>query len=145
MPSSIPKVHFLGFSFMFISLRVLNVSLMSLIISCSVRLLITRSSTYTSKFLPICFWKALSTKRCAWLLFFYLTGGHPSRTFSRCSAICPETPIMSTGFQANMSRLRLMMVEGYASGPETIVHSSGIILLLRSVSIPPGTRNFKIP
>ncbi|GKD48522.1 hypothetical protein Tco_1277498 [Tanacetum coccineum] len=62
MPSSTLKVHFLVFSFMFISLRVLNVPSMSLIISCSVRLLITRLSTYTSKFLPICFWNALSMK-----------------------------------------------------------------------------------
>ncbi|GJQ91348.1 hypothetical protein Tco_0002487 [Tanacetum coccineum] len=37
-----------------------------------------------------------------------------------------------------------VLAEGCASGPETIVHSSGIILLLRSVSIPPGTWNFNI-
>ncbi|GKA71445.1 hypothetical protein Tco_0777584 [Tanacetum coccineum] len=43
----------------------------------------------------------------AWLLFFYLTGGYPSRTFSRCSAICHRTPVMFVGFQANTSRLRL--------------------------------------
>ncbi|GJW64425.1 hypothetical protein Tco_0116309 [Tanacetum coccineum] len=67
--------------------------------------------------------------------------GHPSRTFSRCSVMCRGTPVMSAGFQANMSRLRLSCV----SGPETIVHSSGIILLLHNVSIPPGSGNFNIP
>ncbi|GJV78581.1 reverse transcriptase domain-containing protein [Tanacetum coccineum] len=30
-------------------------------------------------------------------------------------------------------------------GPETIAHSSGIILLLRNVTIPPSTGNFNIP
>ncbi|GKF86140.1 hypothetical protein Tco_0253967, partial [Tanacetum coccineum] len=38
-----------------------------------------------------------------------------------------------------------VMEEGCASGPETIVHSSRIILLLRRVSIPPGSGNFDIP
>ncbi|GJW73148.1 hypothetical protein Tco_0132518 [Tanacetum coccineum] len=74
-----------------------------------------------------------------WLLFFSLTGEHPSRMFSLCSAIYRGTPVMSTGFQANMSRLRLnrVIAEGCASDPETIVHSSGIILLLRSLPIIP--------
>ncbi|GJU96652.1 hypothetical protein Tco_1321408 [Tanacetum coccineum] len=73
--------------------------------------------------------------------------GHPSRIFRRCSAMCHETPVMSSGFQANMSKLCLtrVMEEGYASDPETIVHLSGIILLLRSMSIPLGTGNFNIP
>ncbi|GJU83332.1 putative ribonuclease H-like domain-containing protein [Tanacetum coccineum] len=43
----------------------------------------------------------------AWLLFFCLTGEHPSRMFNWCSAICRGTLVMSTSFQANMSRLRL--------------------------------------
>ncbi|GKA32987.1 hypothetical protein Tco_0719354 [Tanacetum coccineum] len=30
-------------------------------------------------------------------------------------------------------------------GPEIIAHSSGMILLLRSVTVPPVTRNFNIP
>ncbi|GKG37524.1 hypothetical protein Tco_0447697, partial [Tanacetum coccineum] len=71
---------------------------------------------------------------------------HPSRTFNVCSAICGGTPVMSISFQANMSRLRLNQVitEGCASDPETIVHSSGIILLLCRVTIPPDTGNFNI-
>nr|GEX60572.1 ribonuclease H-like domain-containing protein [Tanacetum cinerariifolium] len=43
----------------------------------------------------------------AWLLFFYLTGEHPSRTFSLCFAMCRGTPVISAGFQENTSRLRL--------------------------------------
>ncbi|GJR21893.1 putative reverse transcriptase domain-containing protein [Tanacetum coccineum] len=108
-----------------------------------------------------------------WLFFFCLTGKHPSRTFSLCSVMCRRTPIISAGFQENMSRLRqsksynafrpysvrvepiAIICSGYsgwmatlilsstvwmtsggcASGPETIVHSSGIILLLRRVSL----------
>ncbi|GKC65718.1 hypothetical protein Tco_1098316, partial [Tanacetum coccineum] len=66
---------------------------------------------------------------------------HPSRTFSRCSVMYCGTPVMSAGFRENMTRLRL----SYVSGPETIVHSSGIILLLYNVSIPPGSGNFNIP
>nr|GEV84852.1 hypothetical protein [Tanacetum cinerariifolium] len=65
------------------------------------------------------------------------TGEHPSHTFSLCSDMCRGTPVISAGFQANTSRLRL--------SPETIVHSSGIILLLWRVSIPPKTGNFSIP
>nr|GEW85279.1 hypothetical protein [Tanacetum cinerariifolium] len=38
-----------------------------------------------------------------------------------------------------------MTSEGYDFGPETIVHSSGIILLLCRVSTPLGTRNVSIP
>nr|GEW27984.1 hypothetical protein [Tanacetum cinerariifolium] len=72
----------------------------------------------------------------AWLLFFCLTDEHPLRIFSLCSAMCHGTPVISASFQANMSRLRL--------SSETIVQSSRIILLLRRVSIPPGTRNFSI-
>nr|GEX68850.1 hypothetical protein [Tanacetum cinerariifolium] len=59
-----------------------------------------------------------------------------------CFAMCHETPVISAGFQANTSRLRL---KGCASGSETIVYSSGIILLLRRVSIPPWTGYFSIP
>nr|GEU33380.1 retrotransposon protein [Tanacetum cinerariifolium] len=83
---------------------------------------------------------------------------HPSRIFGRCFAKCRGTPVMSLGFHANMSKLRLsnpynafqpspVRVEpiGCASGLETIVHSNGTILLLRRESIPPGTRNFNIP
>ncbi|GKG10882.1 hypothetical protein Tco_0342282, partial [Tanacetum coccineum] len=44
-----------------------------------------------------------------------------------------------------LSSVAWVMEEGCASGPETIVHSSGIILLLRRVSIPPGSGNFNIP
>ncbi|GJY77736.1 hypothetical protein Tco_0483537 [Tanacetum coccineum] len=55
--------HFFGFSFMFIYRRVLNFSAMSRIISSSVRLFMTKSSTYTFRLRPICLWNALSTKR----------------------------------------------------------------------------------
>nr|GEV05352.1 serine/threonine protein phosphatase 2A 55 kDa regulatory subunit B beta isoform-like isoform X3 [Tanacetum cinerariifolium] len=51
--------------------------------------------------------------------------------FSLCSAMCHETPVKSAGFQANISRLHLSC----ASGPKTIVHSSGIIMLLRRTEI----------
>nr|GEV04039.1 hypothetical protein [Tanacetum cinerariifolium] len=61
------------------------------------------------------------------LLFFCLTGEHPSRTFSLCFAMCHGTPVMSAGFQANMSRSYLSCT----SGSKTIVHLSGMILLLR--------------
>nr|GEY33076.1 hypothetical protein [Tanacetum cinerariifolium] len=43
----------------------------------------------------------------AWPLFFCLTGEHPSRTFNLCSAMCCGTPVISAGFQVNMSRSRL--------------------------------------
>nr|GEZ93587.1 hypothetical protein [Tanacetum cinerariifolium] len=38
-------------------------------------------------------------------LFFFLTEEHPSRTFKRCSAICLGTLVISTGFQAKISKL----------------------------------------
>ncbi|GKF32334.1 hypothetical protein Tco_0102132 [Tanacetum coccineum] len=110
-------------------------------------------------------------------------GRHPSRIFSLCSAMCRKTLVISAGFQANISRLRLSkphsffrpssfkvepiatVCSGYsrwiatwifssvtwfitscdAPGPESIVHSSGMILLLRSVTVSPATGNFSIP
>nr|GEW97112.1 hypothetical protein [Tanacetum cinerariifolium] len=103
---------------------VLNVSSMSHIISCSVRLLIAMSSTYTSMFLSICFWNALSTRCCLY------------------SAMCHKTPVISAGFHANASRLHL---KGCAPGLETIGHFSRIILLLQRVSTPHGTGILAFP
>ncbi|GJV16009.1 hypothetical protein Tco_1361332, partial [Tanacetum coccineum] len=40
-------------------------------------------------------------------IFFCLTGRYPSQIFSLCSAMCRETPVISDGFHANISRLRL--------------------------------------
>ncbi|GKG16043.1 hypothetical protein Tco_0358366 [Tanacetum coccineum] len=69
--------------------------------------------------------------------------------------MCHETPVISAGFQANISRLRISRphnsflpssVKGCStSDPETIVHSSGINLLLCSVTAPPAIGNFSIP
>ncbi|MFS8013528.1 hypothetical protein Hanom_Chr14g01333981 [Helianthus anomalus] len=53
-PSSTPKQHFPGFSFMLTSCIMLRVSAMSSIMAASVRLFMTMSSTYTSRFLPLC-------------------------------------------------------------------------------------------
>ncbi|GJZ85870.1 hypothetical protein Tco_0651209 [Tanacetum coccineum] len=83
-------------------------------------------------------------------IFFCLTGRHPSRIFSLCSAMCRGTPVISAGLQANISRLHLnkphssfhpSSVSYGTPGPETIVHSSGMILQLRNVTIPPATGN----
>ncbi|GKG49555.1 hypothetical protein Tco_0516007, partial [Tanacetum coccineum] len=57
--------------------------------------------------------------------------------------------IICSGYSGWMAILILSFAawvtpEGCASGPETIVHSSGIILLLRRVSIPPDIGNFSI-
>ncbi|GKF69871.1 hypothetical protein Tco_0202928 [Tanacetum coccineum] len=44
-----------------------------------------------------------------------------------------------------LSSFTLLTARGWSSGPETIAHSIGMILLLLSVSIPPVTGNFIIP
>jgi hypothetical protein len=62
-PSSTPNEHFFGLSFIFMALSWLKVSWMSEGRSSSVLLFMTMSSTYASKFLPICLLKALSTRR----------------------------------------------------------------------------------
>ncbi|GKF19078.1 hypothetical protein Tco_0067716 [Tanacetum coccineum] len=43
-----------------------------------------------------------------------------------------------------LSSATRVLAEGCAFSPETIMHSSGIILLLHSMSIPPGTGNINI-
>ncbi|GJV34521.1 hypothetical protein Tco_1394921 [Tanacetum coccineum] len=60
-PSSTPNEHFLGFNFMLTLQRLSKVLDISIIISRSVLLLMTMSSPYASKFLPICVQKAEST------------------------------------------------------------------------------------
>ncbi|GKF53670.1 hypothetical protein Tco_0160580 [Tanacetum coccineum] len=64
------------------------------------------------------------------------------------------TPVISAGFQAKTSKfcpskvhssLRPFSVRGRVLGPEIIAHSIGMILLLRSVTVPPLTGNFNIP
>ncbi|GKA64988.1 hypothetical protein Tco_0764695 [Tanacetum coccineum] len=56
----------------------------------------------------------------AWLLFFCLTA----------------TLILSS--------IASLVAECCTFGPKTMLHSSGMILLLRNVSTPPGTGNFNI-
>ncbi|GJW26856.1 hypothetical protein Tco_0040667 [Tanacetum coccineum] len=88
-------------------------------------------------------------------LLFCLMGGHPSWTFRRCSAMDLRTPVMSEGFQANMSRLLLRWIATFIpfavvgslgrdlfGASATILHSTGVVVLLGSVTIPPPTRNF---
>ncbi|GKC46616.1 hypothetical protein Tco_1064338 [Tanacetum coccineum] len=100
--------------------------------------------------------------------------------FRLCSAMDLGTPVMSTGFQANMYKLFLSRLQsfilpfsdrlpptvtvcsGYSGwilhsaavsslgeGPDraltTILHSAGLTVLLRSVTIPPSTGNLSIP
>nr|GEW34319.1 reverse transcriptase domain-containing protein [Tanacetum cinerariifolium] len=89
------------------------------------------SSTYTLRFLPICLWNALSTKRWE----------HPSRTFRWCSVMCLGTPVMSIGIHAKMSSL---VTERDPLGPKTITHSNKTSMLLFKVIIPPSTRIFSI-
>ncbi|GKA13879.1 hypothetical protein Tco_0693525 [Tanacetum coccineum] len=86
-------------------------------------------------------------------------GGHPSRIFRRCSAMCRGTPVISVGFQAKTSRfclskahsslrpfsVRVYLMLLFARGPEIIAHSIGIALLLRIVTVPPFIGNFNIP
>ncbi|GJR24117.1 hypothetical protein Tco_0972644 [Tanacetum coccineum] len=71
------------------------------------------------------------------LLSFYLYGG----------TIITVAPGFVHGLIATftLSSLTLLTEMGCSSGPETIAHSTGIILLLFSVSIPPVTGNFIIP
>ncbi|GJX35227.1 hypothetical protein Tco_0246784 [Tanacetum coccineum] len=84
-------------------------------------------------------------------------GGHPSRIFRRCSAMCRGTPVISAGFQAKIFRMnghfyfRLQHLIDLI-GPRVCVqgsgrsfaHSIGMALLLRIVIIPLFTGNFNI-
>ncbi|GJU13546.1 hypothetical protein Tco_1135942 [Tanacetum coccineum] len=102
--------------------------------------------------------------------------------FKRCSAMNLGTPVMSAGFQANISKLSLRRLQssilpfsdrlppimtvcsGYSGwiatlipsvtvgswvgefgASVTILHSAGITVLLRIVTIPPSTGNLSIP
>ncbi|GKC39707.1 hypothetical protein Tco_1052091 [Tanacetum coccineum] len=103
--------------------------------------------------------------------------------FKRCSAMDLGTPVISAGFQENISKLSLSRLQssilpfsdklspivtvcfGYsgwiatlipsaATGSlggrafcvsATILHSAGIMVLLRIVTIPPSIENFSIP
>ncbi|GJY90207.1 hypothetical protein Tco_0505403 [Tanacetum coccineum] len=58
-------------------------------------------------------------------------------------AICLGTTVISFWGQANISIAALK--GGWSSGPDIIAHSTGMILLLFSVSVPPITGNFIIP
>nr|GEW29024.1 hypothetical protein [Tanacetum cinerariifolium] len=61
---------------------------------------------------------------------------------SLCSAMCRGTPVISAGFHANISRLRLN--KPHSSFRPSFVKSSGIILLLHNVTVPPVTGNLSI-
>ncbi|GJU25485.1 hypothetical protein Tco_1164106 [Tanacetum coccineum] len=77
-------------------------------------------------------------------------GGHPSRIFKRCSAMLRGTPVISAGFQAKTSKFCPSRVHSSLCpfsvrvDPMAIVYS-GMILLLRNVTVPPSTGNFSIP
>ncbi|GJU18001.1 hypothetical protein Tco_1145967, partial [Tanacetum coccineum] len=77
----------------------------------------------------------------------------------RCSVMDLRTPVMSAGFQANMSRLFLSRMNCYldlcfcgwfiggssAGDSATILHSVGTTVLLCNVTIPSRTGNLSIP
>nr|GEU39518.1 hypothetical protein [Tanacetum cinerariifolium] len=102
------------------------------------KLLMTRSSTYTSKFQPICFWKALSTKRWRLPPFFCLTGG--VLTIRTALFVIPLSRAYGyvcfeySGWIATniFSSVTWLMTGRGTLGSETIEHFSGMILLLRS-------------
>nr|GFA77895.1 reverse transcriptase domain-containing protein [Tanacetum cinerariifolium] len=70
-----------------------------------------------------------------------MTGRHPSRIFNLCSAMCRETPVISAGFQANMSRLRL-------SRPHSCFRPSSVknlLTFLFSIGVVIGGGGLKFP
>nr|GEU33913.1 isoleucine--tRNA ligase, cytoplasmic-like [Tanacetum cinerariifolium] len=56
-----------------------------------------------------------------WVRQPIMIGEHPSRTFRRCSVMCLGTPVISTGFQAKMSKLR-------PSNPHNLLRPSSVRL-----------------
>ncbi|GKA99973.1 hypothetical protein Tco_0827967 [Tanacetum coccineum] len=86
-------------------------------------------------------------------LLFCLMGGHPSRIFKQCSAMDLGTP--ASAYRDGL--FWVLEVDCYLypfrhcwlirkfGASVTILNSAGIMMLLRSVTIPPSTRNLSIP
>ncbi|GJS96698.1 hypothetical protein Tco_0803666 [Tanacetum coccineum] len=80
-PSCIPNEHFFGLSFMFILRRVEKVCSISFMMSCSVILLITISSTYASRKLPLPYGKPSSLCPSLSSVFGGIPYKHPRNTY----------------------------------------------------------------